>query len=468
MQKKWLVVSCIALLVGILATAALAGNPVKLFVNGQKSMIKDENEQEEVVRLVEDFGRKLKSVSLLAPQETVNKSVQENYGDFIAPALLAEWQKDLQKVPGRLLSSPWPERIEILSVNELAESGYLVKGEIIEMTSVEMVNGGAAARRPITLEVEKLKNRWLITAVQMDSYVEAGATVYKNTEYGFSFSLPESWRGYSVIADEWEGFTPGGSVAVEKGPLISIRHPQWTAQNQRQDIPIMIFTQGQWKAMQSRKFHIGAAPVGPRELGSNSSYVFALPARYNYAFPAGYEEVEEILQGNPFKPLENTEAESVTADSQVVQVYFISTGGEPGGLYPANREVPGDADPVQAALEEMLKGPTEDEYLRGYRSHFSERSAGMLRGITRNSSGDVLTLDFADFRNLFGENKVPSPTSFGPGGVMADITWTVFKQFPDVQALRFAFNGDEGVFWSWLAGAPCEPEVFTRNDWEQV
>ena len=97
MQKKWLVVSCIALLVGILATAALAGNPVKLFVNGQKSMIKDENEQEEVVRLVEDFGRKLKSVSLLAPQETVNKSVQENYGDFIAPALLAEWQKDLQK-----------------------------------------------------------------------------------------------------------------------------------------------------------------------------------------------------------------------------------------------------------------------------------------------------------------------------------------------------------------------------------
>ena len=68
MQKKWLVVSCIALLVGILATAALAGNPVKLFVNGQKSMIKDENEQEEVVRLVEDFGRKLKSVSLLLPR----------------------------------------------------------------------------------------------------------------------------------------------------------------------------------------------------------------------------------------------------------------------------------------------------------------------------------------------------------------------------------------------------------------
>ena len=103
--------------------------------------------------------------------------------------------------------------------------------------------------------------------------------MYQNTEYGFSFSLPESWRGYSVLADEWEGFTPGGSEAVERGPLISLRHPQWTEQNQRQDIPIMVFTYDQWNALQNGEFHIGAAPVGPRELGRSSSYVFALPAR---------------------------------------------------------------------------------------------------------------------------------------------------------------------------------------------
>jgi hypothetical protein len=70
----------------------------------------------------------------------------------------------------------------------------------------------------------------------------------------------------------------------------------------RQDIPIMIFTIEQWNMLQEDKFHIGAAPVGPSEFGRNNKYVFALPARYNYAFLKGYEEVEKILKENPLKP----------------------------------------------------------------------------------------------------------------------------------------------------------------------
>ena len=42
--------------------------------------------------------------------------------------------------------------------------------------------------------------------------------------------------------------------------------------------------------------------MGPKELGRNSKYVFALPARYNFAFPTGFEEVEDILAGNPLQP----------------------------------------------------------------------------------------------------------------------------------------------------------------------
>lgn len=59
--------------------------------------------------------------------------------------------------------------------------------------------------------------------------------------------------------------------------------------------------------MQQEKFHLGAAPVGPGEIARNSGYVFALPARYNYAFPEGYEEVEEILQNKPLRPIENVQ-----------------------------------------------------------------------------------------------------------------------------------------------------------------
>lgn len=126
--------------------------------------------------------------------------------------------------------------------------------------------------------------------------------VYSNSKYGFSFSLPESWRGYTIVRSTWEGAAVGDQSTekiVETGLIISIRHPQWTAQSPRQDIPIMVFTIHQWNSLQKEKFHIGAAPIGPRELGRNNRYVFALPARYNFSFPTGYEEVESILDGNP-------------------------------------------------------------------------------------------------------------------------------------------------------------------------
>lgn len=58
----------------------------------------------------------------------------------------------------------------------------------------------------------------------------------------------------------------------------------------------MVFTPAQWNSLQGDEFHIGAAPMNPSELGRSSQYVLALPARYNYAFPTGYEEVEQILK----------------------------------------------------------------------------------------------------------------------------------------------------------------------------
>lgn len=265
----------------------------------------DEGDEAAVASLVEDFGSKLQKVSLQAPRDIVKKSMQENYGDFVSPALLAERINDPSNAPGRLTSSPWPDRIEILSIEPLSEYAYEVEGEIIEITSVEKASGGVAAKRPITLVVKKIENRWLIDAATLGAYEETNSIVYRNTQYGFSFSLPESWKGYSVVTGKWEGLAMGGGPqgdrTVETGPVISIRHPQWTSQERRQDIPIMVFTLTQWNALQQGEFHIGAAPVGPSELGRNTRYVFALPARYNYAFPTGYEEVEKILASNPLQ-----------------------------------------------------------------------------------------------------------------------------------------------------------------------
>jgi hypothetical protein len=65
----------------------------------------------------------------------------------------------------------------------------------------------------------------------------------------------------------------------------------------------MVFTVSQWDRVQSGQLSVGAAPIPPTELGRNATYVFALPARYNYAFPTGWEEVESILQTNPLHGL---------------------------------------------------------------------------------------------------------------------------------------------------------------------
>jgi hypothetical protein len=124
---------------------------------------------------------------------------------------------------------------------------------------------------------------------------------YINTEYGFSIKLPVTWKGYSIIKDKWNGQVLDEKGTTEKttkleGPKILIRHPLWTIDNPRQDIPIMVFTLNQWSLIQDEKLSVGAAPIGPSLLGRNEGYVFALPARYNFAYPVGFEEVQKILE----------------------------------------------------------------------------------------------------------------------------------------------------------------------------
>jgi len=131
------------------------------------------------------------------------------------------------------------------------------------------------------------------------------SVIYTNKVFGFRFSLPQSWKGYSIKISEWEG---SDSVAaqsdkeappLQKGPVISIGDPRSTESNPRQNIPIMVFTRAQWQLIEENRLIVSAAPIGPSEIGRNKKYVFALPARYNYALIDGWEEVDEIIQNHP-------------------------------------------------------------------------------------------------------------------------------------------------------------------------
>jgi hypothetical protein len=127
--------------------------------------------------------------------------------------------------------------------------------------------------------------------------VPANSVVYTNKQYGFRILLPKSWKGYSIIVSDWNGrILDSNPEKDEKGPVISIRHPLWTKQNPRQDIPIMVFTLAQWQFIEKEDMAVNAAPIGPSEVGRNANHVFALPARYNFAYLPGWQEVHDILQ----------------------------------------------------------------------------------------------------------------------------------------------------------------------------
>ncbi len=127
---------------------------------------------------------------------------------------------------------------------------------------------------------------------------QQGSIAYRNAEYGFCFFLPESWKGYTIVSEQWSGTVLNSGQAVQ-GPQLLIRNPKWTAENPYQDIPIMIFTPAQWKQVEDVLMAVSAAPIGPSKLGQNSKYVFALPPRWiGFTDTLGQDELNTWMQQN--------------------------------------------------------------------------------------------------------------------------------------------------------------------------
>jgi hypothetical protein len=110
---------------------------------------------------VENFGKRLQSVSLQSPRTA--QEIKEQYSEFVSSALLEVWLNDVLDAPGRIVSSPWPDRIEITTLAWRSPDEYVITGYIVEVTSKEVVSGGAAARIPVRIVVQKSEGHWLIT-----------------------------------------------------------------------------------------------------------------------------------------------------------------------------------------------------------------------------------------------------------------------------------------------------------------
>ena len=123
-------------------------------------------------QVVEALGRRMKNVSLLAPDTLVARQLRAAYATLVTPALLEQWVADPRHAPGREVSSPWPEQIQIDSIVASGAAGCRVFGSIRYVTSVELASGAAAARVPMTMELTSDAG-WRVSSYRAASFSAA-------------------------------------------------------------------------------------------------------------------------------------------------------------------------------------------------------------------------------------------------------------------------------------------------------
>ena len=107
-------------------------------------------------RLIAQFGERMRLVSLLAPETVVRREIADAYSQLASPELIAEWQSSPASAPGRDVSSPWPLRIEVRSLNR-AGRNCRAEGDVLYVTNADTM--AVVERRAVTIEMDSSDSR---------------------------------------------------------------------------------------------------------------------------------------------------------------------------------------------------------------------------------------------------------------------------------------------------------------------
>lgn len=171
MRFRWLATPSLALAVALLVPACQRSSSSRR-PDAPDSVAVARTDSIAVRNLVIDFGARMKQVSLLGPDSARARSLRTQFGDMVGPSLLAEWAREPRRAPGRLTSSPWPERIEITALSRKSRRAFFVDGEVVLRTSADAT--GDAGRIPVRLILWKAGPRWRIMDYDQGSPRAAG------------------------------------------------------------------------------------------------------------------------------------------------------------------------------------------------------------------------------------------------------------------------------------------------------
>ena len=195
-------------------------------------------------QVVEELGRRMKGVSTLAPPESAAKAIGEAYAGLVDPDLLARWEANPATAPGRQVSSPWPERIEVERVTDRSENTAVVRGRIVEVSS-----SGQAGRVPVLVTLERQAGSWLVTDFRAGPNDSDDAVEVVNAYYR-AISARDFRRAYQLwgpsgppdqtLEEFTRGFADTASVRVETGEPSRVEP---AAGSRYIDVPVRIFAE---------------------------------------------------------------------------------------------------------------------------------------------------------------------------------------------------------------------------------
>lgn len=143
--------------------------------------------------------------------------------------------------------------------------------------------------------------------------------------------------------------------------------------------------------------------------------------------------------------------ELVKKESATIQVFYNNSNFNPNSVdcsqvYPLERTImvlPETGDLAQVALQELVKGPTNEEKSLGYISWFSDKTRDIIKNV--KTENETAYVNLSDIREL-----IPSASaSCGSTEFIAEIENTL-KQFPNIKKVIFAIDMKPSLFYEWM------------------
>jgi len=92
-------------------------------------------EKAQITELLDNFGRELTNVTIIDPENVVAEQIKEHYTPYLTSNLLSKWVLDPSLAMGRTTSSPWPDRIEVDSMEKVDNDRIKVQGYVVWVAS---------------------------------------------------------------------------------------------------------------------------------------------------------------------------------------------------------------------------------------------------------------------------------------------------------------------------------------------